>query len=38
MEIGHDEETDNGDDDAPELYFLVGGDTAREIVGDGLIE
>ena len=38
MEVGHDEETNDGDDDADELYFFIRRGATGEIVGDFLIE
>ena len=38
MEVGHNEETDDGDNDADEFNFLVRGRATGEIVGDFLIE
>lgn len=38
MKVGHDEETDNGGDNAKEFDFFVGGDATSDIIGDFLIK
>lgn len=38
MEVGHDEEANDGNDDASEFYFFVRRWATGEIVGDFLIE
>ena len=37
MEVGHNDETDDDEDEAGELEFAVGKDTIGEIVGDFLM-
>lgn len=34
MEIGHTDKTKNGDDDAPELNFVILGYATEELIGD----
>lgn len=34
MEIGHTDKTENGDDDAPELNFVIFGYATEELIGD----
>lgn len=38
MEVGHDEKTNNGNNDTDEFYFLIRGRTAGKIVRDFLIK
>ena len=37
MEVGHDKETNSGDNDANKLDFLIRRNTRSEIIGDFLI-
>ena len=38
MKVCHDDEADSGDDETPELSFLVRGHAFEHVVGDFLIE